>query len=149
MKKVIISQSEKDLGRNRPHRRLEAELDNQEREILTKSINFTHNSPDNYSQARSNSVQGSSRRNYAKEGVSQTTSPSALDTYRQNERATLSTNASQPTSNKRGMGNSADSFNITFCPHLDYCPVVSSKNCLFNFGYESCQVAKFYNKWGK
>jgi len=117
MKKVIISQSEKDLGRNRPHRRLEAELDNQEREILTKSMNFTHSSPDNYSQARSNSVQGSSRRNYAKEGVSQTTSPSALD--------------------------------ITFCPHLDYCPVVSSKNCLFNFGYESCQVAKFYNKWGK
>jgi len=55
-----------------------------------------------------------------------------------------------PDGNSRGhiQGSPADIFNITFCPHLDYYPIVSNKNCLFNFGYESCQVAKFYDRWG-
>ena len=151
-KHIFTSQGNLKLGRNREHRRLEATMD---------------------SQARSNSVQGSGRRNYAKEGVSQTTSPSTLDTqsremqgsntadgelgigdllpvldtqYRESERANSKSATPQSSRAINGDGNFPD---ITFCPHLDYCPVVSSKKCLFNFGYESCQVNKFYNRWGR
>ena len=44
--------------------------------------------------------------------------------------------------------NHADIFpDITLCRHLTYCPIPATKKCLFNYGYESCQVAKFYDRW--
>lgn len=38
---------------------------------------------------------------------------------------------------------------VTFCPHIDYCHIITNKKCLFGEGYVGCRVAKYYNKYGE
>ena len=47
---------------------------------------------------------------------------------------------------------SADTYNlpnISFCKYLGSCPITTRKKCMFNFGYEGCNVYKFYERWGR
>jgi len=38
---------------------------------------------------------------------------------------------------------------ISFCKYLGSCPITTRKKCMFNFGYEGCNVYKFYERWGR
>ena len=73
MKRIFVSQSERDMGRNRQHRRLEARLDSIKLNI-----------------------------------------PKMPE--------------------------------VTLCPHIKYCYIVTQKRCLFSGIHKECNVAKFYNK---
>lgn len=35
---------------------------------------------------------------------------------------------------------------VTFCQHINYCHVVTSKNCLFGEGHVGCRVSIFYER---
>jgi len=101
MKHIFISQSEKEMGRNKQHRKLEAIMDSR--------------------QKKSEDVVGSYR--------------TLLDNHAHEKSDRTADNIQMP--------------NVTFCDYLGKCPIPTRKKCMFNSGYENCNVYKFYEKWRK
>jgi len=142
-KHIFISQSELEMSRNRQHRRLEAMMDSQvkyapalsggnaERGTSSLDSRDASKKPDTYSQRKKDKDDGS---NVSLSGDTK----SLWGKNNKDEHMPINTD------------NHADIFpDITLCRHLTYCPIPATKKCLFNYGYESCQVAKFYEKWGR
>ena len=92
MKYISVSQSEREMGRNRGNRRLIAMIDSQTNRSEVKSL--TQN----------------------------------LDLE-----SSSNSDIKLP--------------DITFCKYLGKCPIPTRKKCMFNSGYENCNIYKFYEKW--
>jgi len=122
MKRIFVSQSEKNMGRNRSHRIVEAVLDSQEFN-MGNNTNTSPSVPQRFIEA----LEGGC-------GVDYSATPDTQNREEQNSK------------------NGFDLFNfpdITFCPYLTKCPIRKTKRCFFNSKYESCRVNKFYERWGE
>ena len=120
MKRIFVSQSEKNMGRNRSQRVLDAILDSRQTKPKRRSEKDLTQNVDNPT-------------SFYMDKTADTQS-------RGNERVLVNSNHANSTSNLP---------DITFCPYLTKCPIRKTKRCFFNSKYESCRVNKFYERWGE
>jgi len=137
MKHIFTSQSEKRMARNRGHRILEAILDSQH-------VKYNSNRTIKSTTRIGRNHVGTQCRHKKDKDDGSNVSLSGDTNYRQGQN-------NKDEHMPAYADNHADTFqmpDITICDYLSKCPVRKEQKCFFDFGYESCQVNKFYERWG-